>query len=262
MRRILLSASILCFLLGLCGAVFAAQRTITVKLDPPAQSNLQLKHETLNSRASNDGSSDAAIGRIGVIIASKASIRRLPSSKSRLLSVCPRDTYLAVVSQKGSWYGLLMSDTSTGWIPKSTVHLLNYEVTRQSVQTQNMNPSGNQIVDTALRCLGISYRWGGYSLNGLDCSGFVKAVFANHHISLPRTAREQAQVGVAIGWGELQPGDRLYFCCKGRQIDHAGIYIGNGYFIHSSTSRRGVAIDPIASTRFARFLVAARRSTT
>ena len=100
---------------------------------------------------------------------------------------------------------------------------------------------------------------GGYSTYGLDCSGFVKAVFASNGINLPRVAREQALVGMPVGWSQLQSGDRLYFACKGGQIDHAGIYMGNGFFIHSSMSRGGVAVDSVLKPFYMNSLVAARR---
>jgi len=149
-----------------------------------------------------------------------------------------------------------MVDSSTAWIEQSKVSLLDYQVMGQTSKPG----SGNGIVQTALKYLGIPYRWGGYSFGGLDCSGFVKAVFASNGIGLPRVAREQAMTGAAVGWTELQPGDRLYFACKGGAIDHAGIYMGNGLFIHSSVSRGGVAVDQITKPLYMNSLVAARRS--
>ncbi len=251
-----------------------SEQTLTIKLDPPkdqGQSSLQLKHETLGAtknatqsqpqyraqvNTKQSSQKTAAIGRVGVIIASKADIMRTPSSKSFSLFTCPKDTYLAVVSQYGDWYGTLMVDGTTGWVLKSKVSLLNYQV---------MGPSGGdgiggRIVQTAVKYLGIPYRWGGYSLGGIDCSGFVKAVFASHGINLPRVARDQATVGTPIMFSQLKAGDRLYFACKGASVDHAGIYMGNGLFIHSSIRNRGVAVDKISDPFFLRSLVAARRS--
>jgi cell wall-associated NlpC family hydrolase len=277
MRRNILSTLSVTFLLLISGIGFAAQ-TIVVDMDPPAKSDSQSgaasKHEARGSgslasrKASNtqqaSNGKDVAIGLVGVITAPRAGIKRLPSRRSRNLYTCPKDTYLAVTGEKGAWYAVLMTDTSVGWIEKKKVNLLDYRVTNSSIagqtSTTGTSTTGNRIVDTALRCLGISYKWGGYSLDGIDCSGFVKAVFAHCGISLPRTAREQVLVGTAVGWSELQPGDRLYFSCKGKYIDHCGIYIGHGYFIHSSVRNRGVAVDPITKAFFANSLVAARRS--
>jgi len=253
--------------------------TIGVSLDPvmqnTSQSNdesdsLRLKHETLG--ATRSGSSkqtrttasatsakkEPSIGRLGVVVSAKADIKSLPTSRGRVLYTCPAKTFLALVGQSGDWYGVLMIDGSLGWIEKKHVNLLDYEFNIASALGTSF---GNRIVTTALRYLGIPYKWGGYSTSGLDCSGFVKAVFATNGIDLPRVSRDQAQVGTPVGdWKELRPGDRLYFACNSGQVDHTGIYIGNGLFIHSSSSRQGVAIDSIHSPFYARSLVAARRS--
>jgi len=253
--------------LALASACYS-DSTLTIPLDPPkdqAKSDLELKRETTTSKGEKTYSAqtttkqakkEVAIGRVGVVTASKASIRSYPSSKGRIYFSCPKETYLAILGTYGSWYGVLMVDSSTGWIEQSKVSLLDYQVMSQTSKPG----SGNTIVQTALKYLGIPYRWGGYSSNGLDCSGFVKAVFASNGIGLPRVARDQALTGAAVGWNELQPGDRLYFSCKGGPIDHAGIYMGNGLFIHSSVSRGGVAVENITKPFYMNSLVAARRS--
>ena len=277
MRKTALITLILMGLLALPGAGLSDE-TITITLDPPqgeaqkeSQSDLRLDHETLGAtRKGSDkeyvaqvqtskqsAQKEVTIGRVGIVKTSRAGIKSLPSGKGRTLFTCPKDTSLAIVGENGSWYGVLMIDASTGWVEKSKVNLLDYKVLSQSPQSSGV---GSRIVNTALKYLGISYRWGGYSFGGLDCSGFVKAVFASNGINLPRVSREQALTGVPIGWSQLQPGDRLYFACKGGQIDHAGIYMGNGYFIHSSASRGGVAVDSVLSPLYVRSLVAARRS--
>ena len=248
-----------------------ADQALVVDMNPPpdksSHSSIELRHETLGATridSERQGAVQASaakeqvVGQVGVIVAPKAAIKRQPSRKSHSLYTCPKDTYLAVVGQRGAWYGILMSDSSTGWIQKDNVNLLDYRVTNAAVTGQTTT-SGNRIVDTAVRYLGISYKYGGYSSNGIDCSGFVKAVFASNGIGLPRTAHEQALVGMPVTFRELQPGDRLYFACKGGAVDHAGIYIGNGYFIHSSSGRGGVAVDPITKSKFLNSLVVARR---
>lgn len=264
--------------LVLTGSLFG-EETIDVSLDPvmqnTSQSNnesdsLRLKHETLG--ATRNGSSkqarttasatnpkgDITIGRLGVVVSAKADIKSYPVSRGRVLYTCPEKTPLALLGQSGEWYGVLMIDGSIGWIEKKHVNLLDYEFKTASTLGTSL---GNRIVTTALRYLGIPYKWGGYSTSGLDCSGFVKAVFATNGIDLPRVSRDQAQVGTPVGdWKELRPGDRLYFACNSAQVNHTGIYIGNGLFIHSSSSRQGVAIDSILSPFYARSLVAARRS--
>jgi N-acetylmuramoyl-L-alanine amidase len=163
---------------------------------------------------------------------------------------------LGIVKQVGEWYGVLMIDGSTGWISRAVVAMLDYDLVIAGQQGQT---SGQRIVQAASKYVGVPYTWGGYSWGGLDCSGFVKAVYANFGVDLPRCSRDQARVGQSISYDQLQPGDRLYFACKGGDIDHAGIYAGNGYFIHSASSRGGVTFDTLSGSRYGRSLVVARR---
>ena len=277
MQKVALFILILLLILPLT-SMATTDQTLDIKLDPTeaastkeSQTDLSLKHETLGAtrsqtkqttpqtrKTASSGKKDAAIGRVGVVTASKADIRSYPGSKSgRLLFSCPKETYIAVTGYSGNWYAVLMADQSNGWVEKSKVELLDYQV--MSPSSPQYGETGNQIVNTALKYLGIRYRWGGYSLGGIDCSGFVKAVFAVNGMRLPRVARDQAQVGTPVNWTDLRAGDRLYFACKGGAVDHAGIYIGNGLFIHSSTGRGGVAIDKIMKPLFAKSLITARR---
>ena len=277
MRNTVLLAFVLVGMVGVLSAGVADQ-TLTITLDPPQaesqkeqSADLRLNHETLGATRegaakqpgaqaqASDGSAkkEVVIGRVGIVIASKAAIKSVPGKKGRTLYTCPKDTYLAIASENGSWYGVLMIDSSTGWIEKGEVRLLDYRVVAQSSQSDT---EGTRIVNTALKYLGIPYKWGGYSFSGLDCSGFVRAVFASNGLNLPRVSRDQALVGTPIGWNQLRPGDRLYFACKGGQIDHAGIYTGNGLFIHSSASRGGVAVDNVLDSFYVTSLVAARRN--
>lgn len=278
MQKVIFGILGVIFLLFVPVGSLLGEETIDVSLEPVMQSNsqsnesssLRLKHETLG--ATRSGSSkqalttasttntkeEAAIGRLGVVVSTRADIKSYPVSQGQVLYTCPEKTYLALLGQSGDWYGVLMIDGSIGWIEKKHVNLLDYEFKTASALGTSL---GNRIVTTALKYLGVPYKWGGYSASGLDCSGFVKSVFAINGINLPRVSRDQAQVGTPVGdWKDLRPGDRLYFACNSALINHTGIYIGNGLFIHSSSSRQGVAIDSILSPFYARSLVAARRS--
>lgn len=198
-----------------------------------------------------------AIGRLGVTV-TPAPIYASRSTSSRLYARCEPLTYLAVTHEAGAWYGVLMADGSVGWLPRHHVRLLDYEVLPAS-PTSN-RALGEQIVQTALRFLGIPYRWGGTTTSGMDCSGFVQKVFAMHGIRLPRLGRHQAQVGTPIpDLAMVQPGDRLYFRSSKQPISHTGIYIGNGYFIHAAQGRGRVAIDRITDPKYLRTLVGIRR---
>ncbi|MFH1080219.1 MAG: NlpC/P60 family protein [Pseudomonadota bacterium] len=98
----------------------------------------------------------------------------------------------------------------------------------------------------AMGFLGAPYRFGGSSVRGLDCSAFVKKIYAFFNISLPRTAREQARIGKRISRSDLEVGDLVFFNTRRRAFGHVGIYIGNNEFVHASAGRtRAVKVDTL-----------------
>jgi cell wall-associated NlpC family hydrolase len=100
----------------------------------------------------------------------------------------------------------------------------------------------DSIVEHANQLLGVRYRWAGTTpAKGLDCSGFVKYVFAKLGIDLPHQAAQLAKLGGSIDkdTASMQPGDLLVFG-KGKRISHVGIYVGDGKMIHASSSNRRV----------------------
>ncbi len=113
-------------------------------------------------------------------------------------------------------------------------------------------------VKVATAFLGAPYRLGGISLKGLDCSAYVKKIYQLFDISLPRTAREQARVGIGVDRDELTEGDLVFFNTR-RSFGHVGIYIGNNEFVHASSRNKGVRIDSLNTPYFnKRFIKAVR----
>jgi len=132
--------------------------------------------------------------------------------------------------------------------------LLEREVNRKAPFSNLASVSSTQrdsIIEHANQLLGVKYKWAGTNPDkGLDCSGFVKYVFAKLGIDLPHRAAELAKLGGSVGkdTSEMQPGDLLVFG-KGSRISHVGIYIGNGNMIHASSSNRRVVEAPVMKYR-------------
>ena len=87
--------------------------------------------------------------------------------------------------------------------------------------------------------MGSPYEWGGTDANGFDCSGLVQYAYGQHGIVLPRVSQDQMRMGQAISKdvAALRPGDVLGFSAEGSaRITHVGLYVGDGEFIHSSSS--------------------------
>ncbi|NPU83577.1 MAG: LysM peptidoglycan-binding domain-containing protein [Syntrophaceae bacterium] len=102
--------------------------------------------------------------------------------------------------------------------------------------------------------LGAPYRFGGSTVRGIDCSGFVAKIYQFFDVNLPRTAREQSRVGMNVDKDNLDVGDLVFFNTR-RAFGHVGIYIGNNQFIHAAAGKkREVSIsnldEPYYSKRF------------
>ncbi|MCU0822003.1 MAG: C40 family peptidase, partial [Spirochaetes bacterium] len=97
-----------------------------------------------------------------------------------------------------------------------------------------------KIVRTAEKYVGIKYRYGGTTLFGFDCSGFVQFIYAKHGLEIPRGSDEQYDSARKISIRNAVPGDLVFFRINGSGVSHVGIYIGNNRFIHSPRSGKKI----------------------
>jgi len=116
----------------------------------------------------------------------------------------------------------------------------------------------SKLREVAESYLGVPYLFGGQSRDGMDCSGFVRQVYNEAEgVQLPHNASAMSSYGRDIAKSDLKPGDILFF--KGLLfIDHAGLYMGNGYFIHSQ-SGVGVNYTRLDAPYFAAHFAGAKR---
>ncbi|HWJ47927.1 MAG TPA: SH3 domain-containing C40 family peptidase [Candidatus Udaeobacter sp.] len=117
-------------------------------------------------------------------------------------------------------------------------------------------------IELAKRFLGLPYLWGGRSSYGFDCAGFTQMLVRARGINMPRDADQQAAwSGVArIERKNLQAGDLLFFGSSEKQITHTGMYIGDGQFIHDTTSGHPIVqISRLDDEPWTHLLVACRR---
>ena len=114
------------------------------------------------------------------------------------------------------------------------------------------------IIATAKKYMGVPYVWGGTTPAGFDCSGFVQYVYRQHGITLPRTSAQQYTAGKSVKKSELKPGDLVFFATDYTKVNHLGIYIGNGQFIHASSSK-GVTVSSMSNSYWMPRYYGARR---
>lgn len=117
------------------------------------------------------------------------------------------------------------------------------------------------VLQRALALLGTPYRWGGTSPDsGFDCSGLVGYVFRNAlGIELPRVSREMAKSGQLIAdRSALAAGDLVFFGKHG-EVDHVGIYVGDGRFVHAPRTGRDVTVSSLETGYWSEKFLSARR---
>jgi cell wall-associated NlpC family hydrolase len=102
-----------------------------------------------------------------------------------------------------------------------------------------------EIEDDARQFLGRRYVWAANGPNCFDCSGFTRYVYKLHGLNIPRHSGNQARVGIKVAYNELKKGDLVFFDTERRKtgkVNHVGIYLEDGKFIHASSGNRKVVI--------------------
>jgi cell wall-associated NlpC family hydrolase len=187
-----------------------------------------------------------------IITSAKAAIYKSPNSESDVIELLPLGT--VIHSEKSDlnkgFTSVNLLDGSTGFVIANQVKDFKYET---------KVAKADAIIDTAKQLIGVPYLWGGMTNHGVDCSGFTHTVFKVNGIKLHRDADQQyANDGVSVDIKNLAPGDLLFFSTYKPGPSHEGIYVGEGKFIHSSSSQ-GVGYSSLTDSFYRKKFIGAKR---
>lgn len=148
---------------------------------------------------------------------------------------------LRLEGKKGAFYRISYPDGRTAFVLKAEAQPIDEWL-------KHIHLTAEHVLATAQSFMGVPYLWGGTSSKAMDCSGFVKTVFFLHGLILQRDASQQCvtgeQIDITNGYGNLRPGDLLFFGKSRDRIRHVGIYLGNGEFIHEATQVKVGSLTP------------------
>jgi cell wall-associated NlpC family hydrolase len=222
-----------------------------------------------------------------------ANVRKSPTTSSSILTSANPGIGFYVLGQSDDWYKVKLANSTIGYIKTSYVSFASVKVSRgvdyntaaaktadakttapQTVAPAQQNTQSKATVAQAETSyyasrvlyaksfLGTPYVYGANGPSAFDCSGFTKYVCAHFGVNLSRTAAEQAAQGTFVQKSDLQPGDLVFFDTSGQNtgnINHAGMYIGDGQFINASSGGGRVMISDITSGFYAGAYVTGRR---
>lgn len=121
------------------------------------------------------------------------------------------------------------------------------------------NADGYALSGTALSLRGAPYRDGGITPDGFDCSGFVRYVYQQHGVAMPRQVRDQFKVGKRINRDQLEPGDLVFFSTVAPGASHVGIVIGGDQFVHAPSEKGVVRVESLSQQYWGSRFVGAKR---
>lgn len=199
-----------------------------------------------------------AYGRIN---GSGVNVRTEPNTNCAVVDTLSRNTTFTVNGLTNGWYNVTLRSGAAGYIRSDLVALDNDAKVIVSAPADSTTPvassvNGQAVAKYAKQFLGIKYVYGGSGPKTFDCSGFTQYVARQFGTSLLHSATSQWQSGKGskVTMDQLEPGDFVYFCdpsrSKGKACSHCGIYIGDGQFIHASSSKGKVVISELFTSKY------------
>ena len=192
----------------------------------------------------------------GIITGDCVNVRSISSTDGAIVAKVYAGDLVDLLNMENGWYAVSVNG-QLGYIRSDFLRVYD------GVSGSGL---GADVVTTAKKYLGTRYVYGGASSKGFDCSGFTMYIYDQYGYNLPHSATSQwnSSTGTTVARADLQPGDLVFFCdparSNGKACSHVGIYIGDGDFIHASSSRSGgVRINSLSESYYDGYYVGAKR---
>lgn len=199
---------------------------------------------------------DADFGVQGSVKGSSVRLRLSPSLEGGILGSVNTGDRFDIIGVSGEWVKVRSASLGECYINSQFFDCTG----ATTAQSGNGASVAEQLVASAKEYLGTRYVWGGMSPAGFDCSGFVNYVYDLYDYDLDRVAQDiYYNNGTYVSPDSLQVGDIVCFGWTGSSINHVGIYIGDGQFIHSGSSSTGVIITDLTSGYYSQRLQGGKR---
>lgn len=229
--------------------------------EPELQAGAEEQADGEAESAVHSDSEPAGLGNGKVKLSSGTlNLRSGPSTEHSCLASIPNGAVLPLLEESDGWYQVTYLGI-TGYICGDYV-VKTDEVLPAAPQS---SATGLKIVELAKQHLGKPYVYGATGPKSFDCSGLTYYVYKQAGYTISRGGSSQFRNGVSVSRSELQPGDLVFFrdpaTAGSYPMSHVGIYIGNGQFIHASSSKTspGVKISNLSASWYANIYVGARR---
>ncbi len=202
------------------------------------------------------------------VVASKVNLRSDSTLDAKIITMINKGEVADVLNVVENWVNVKLENGNSGWVYKTLVSIEDGIVSRgETNENVTLNEENKdlriKIVEFAKNLQGVKYVYGGTTPKGFDCSGFVKYVYNNFDIKINRVAADQAVQGTSVKKSNLLPGDLVFFDTNGghNYINHVGIYIGGGNFIHASSGSKAhkVVISELDSSFYKDSYMTGRR---